>query len=98
MKELNYIKLEFPSKSSNEAFARSAAAAFAAQLDPNMEEMGDIRTAVSEAVTNAIVHAYPDSIGRISMRLRILENDGLEISITEFFDTEYFRNLEQEIK
>ena len=84
MKELNYIKLEFPSKSSNEAFARSAAAAFAAQLDPNMEEMGDIRTAVSEAVTNAIVHAYPDSIGRISMRLRILENDGLEISIRDW--------------
>ena len=84
MKELNYIKLEFPSRSSNEAFARSAAAAFAAQLDPNMEEMGDIRTAVSEAVTNAIVHAYPDSVGRISMRLRILEGDVLEISIRDW--------------
>lgn len=84
MKELNYIKLEFPSKSSNEGFARSAAAAFAAQLDPTMEEMGDIRTAVSEAVTNAIVHAYPDSIGRISMRLKILEGDGLEISIRDW--------------
>ena len=84
MKELNYIKLEFPSRSSNEGFARSAAAAFAAQLDPNMEEMGDIRTAVSEAVTNAIVHAYPDSIGRISMRLRILEGDILEISIRDW--------------
>ena len=84
MKELNYIKLEFPSKSSNEAFARSAAAAFAAQLDPTMEEMGDIRTAVSEAVTNAIVHAYPDTIGRISMRLRILEGDGLEISVRDW--------------
>ena len=84
MKELNYIKLEFLSRSSNEAFARSAAAAFAAQLDPNMEEMGDIRTAVSEAVTNAIVHAYPDSIGRISMRLRILEGDVLEISVRDW--------------
>ncbi|MBQ1235595.1 MAG: anti-sigma F factor [Oscillospiraceae bacterium] len=84
MKELNYIKLEFPSRSNNEAFARSAAAAFAAQLDPSMEEMGDIRTAVSEAVTNAIVHAYPDSIGRISMRLRVLENDGLEISVRDW--------------
>ena len=84
MKELNYIKLEFPSCSSNESFARSAAAAFAAQLDPTMEEMGDIRTAVSEAVTNAIVHAYPDSIGRISMRLKILEGDGLEISIRDW--------------
>ena len=57
MNETNYIKLEFPSRSSNEGFARAAAAAFAAQLDPNMEELGDIRTAVSEAVTNAIVHA-----------------------------------------
>ena len=84
MKELNYIKLEFLSRSSNEAFARSAAAAFAAQLDPTMEEMGDIRTAVSEAVTNAIVHAYPDSIGRISMRLRILEGDCLEISVRDW--------------
>lgn len=84
MKEQNYIKLEFLSRSSNEAFARSAAAAFAAQLDPNMEEMGDIRTAVSEAVTNAIVHAYPESIGRISMRLRILEGDLLEISVRDW--------------
>lgn len=84
MKELNYIKLEFPSRSSNEGFARSAAAAFAAQLDPTMEEMGDIRTAVSEAVTNAIVHAYPDSVGRISMRLRILEGDCLEISVRDW--------------
>ena len=57
MNSLNYIKLEFPSKSSNEAFARTAAAAFATQLDPTMEELGDIKTAVSEAVTNAIVHA-----------------------------------------
>ncbi|MBR4078120.1 MAG: ATP-binding protein, partial [Oscillospiraceae bacterium] len=54
----NYIKLEFPSKSVNESYARSAVAAFAAQLDPTLEELGDIRTAVSEAVTNAIVHAY----------------------------------------
>ena len=60
MREQNYIKLEFPSKSCNEAFARTAAAAFAAQLDPTMEELGDIKTAVSEAVTNAIVHAYPE--------------------------------------
>ncbi len=59
----NYIKLEFPSKSINEGYARSAVAAFAAQLDPTLEELGDIRTAVSEAVTNAIVHAYPDDIG-----------------------------------
>ena len=73
MKGENYIKLEFPSKSTNEAFARTAAAAFAAQLDPTMEELGDIKTAVSEAVTNAIVHAYPDTLGTVAMRLRILE-------------------------
>lgn len=84
MKEQNYIKLEFLSRSCNEGFARSAAAAFAAQLDPNMEELGDIRTAVSEAVTNAIVHAYPDSIGRISMRLKIMEDGCLEISVRDW--------------
>ena len=65
----NYIKLEFPSYSANESFARAAAAGFAAQLDPTLEELGDIKTAVSEAVTNCIVHAYPDSIGKITMRL-----------------------------
>ena len=84
MKENNYIKLEFPSRSSNEGFARAAAAAFAAQLDPGMEELGDLRTAVSEAVTNAIVHAYPDSIGRISMRMRILEDCTVEISVRDW--------------
>ena len=58
MKFENYMQLEFPSKSSNEAFARSAVACFASQMDPTLEELGDIRTAVSEAVTNCIVHAY----------------------------------------
>ena len=67
MKKENYIKLEFPSRSANEGFARASAAAFAAQLDPTLEELGDIKTAVSEAVTNCIVHAYPDSIGKIAM-------------------------------
>ena len=84
MKESNYIKLEFPSRSSNEAFARTAAAAFAAQLDPTLEELGDIKTAVSEAMTNAIVHAYPDSIGRIAMRLRIIKGSTLEISVRDW--------------
>ena len=84
MNETNYIKLEFPSRSSNEAFARAAAASFAAQLDPTMEELGDIRTAVSEAVTNVIVHAYPDTIGRVSMRLRILEGNTLEVSVRDW--------------
>ena len=84
MKDKNYIKLEFPSRSSNEGFARAAAAAFAAQLDPSMEELGDLRTAVSEAVTNAIVHAYPDSIGRILLRMRILEDGAVEISVRDW--------------
>lgn len=84
MTELNYIKLEFPSRSANESFARTAAAAFAARLDPTMEELEDIKTAVSEAVTNAIVHAYPDSIGKISMRLRILDKERLEISVRDW--------------
>lgn len=83
MKTANYIKLEFPAKSSNEAFARAAAAAFAAQLDPTIDEVGDIKTAVSEAVTNAIVHAYPDSMGLVWMKLRILGDEVLEISIKD---------------
>ncbi len=84
MKEQNYIKLEFPSRSSNEFFARSAVAAFAAQLDPTLEELGDVKTAVSEAVTNAIVHAYPDTIGEVLMKLRILEGQTLEISVKDW--------------
>ena len=83
MKGLNYIKLEFPARSANEAFARAAAAAFAVQMDPTLEELGDVRTAVSEAVTNAIVHAYPDRLGTVQMRLRILEGNILEISIRD---------------
>ena len=83
MNPTNYIKLEFPSKSINESYARSAIAAFAAQLDPTLEELGDIRTAVSEAVTNAIVHAYPDDIGTIWMKARILDGDKLEIMIRD---------------
>lgn len=80
----NYIKTEFPSKSCNEGYARSAAAAFALQLDPTMEELGDIKTAVSEAVTNCIVHAYPNDIGKISMRMRIISGNVIEISIKDW--------------
>ena len=83
-KSTNYIHLEFLSRSANEAFARGAAACFAAQLDPTLEELGDIKTAVSEAVTNAIVHAYPDSLGKIVVRARILEGDVLEITIRDW--------------
>jgi stage II sporulation protein AB (anti-sigma F factor) len=83
MKFENYMILEFPSKSTNEAFARSAVACFAAQLDPTLEELGDIRTAVSEAVTNCIVHAYPDDLGIISLRCRILKDNMLDIVIKD---------------
>ena len=83
MKFDNYMILEFPSKSTNEAFARSAVACFAAQLDPTLEELGDIRTAVSEAVTNCIVHAYPQGFGMITIRCRILKDNTLDIVIKD---------------
>ena len=96
MNAQNYIKLEFPSQSSNEAFARTAAAAFAAQLDPTLEELGDIKTAVSEAVTNCIVHAYPEEIGKISMRMRILPEGQLEIAVRDW--GRGIENIEQAMK
>ena len=83
MKFGNYMILDFPSKSCNEAFARSAVACFAAQLDPTLEELGDIRTAVSEAVTNCIVHAYPDDLGVITLRCRILKDNVLDIVVKD---------------
>jgi len=83
MKFDNYMVLQFPSKSCNEAFARSAVACFAAQLDPTMEELGDIRTAVSEAVTNAIVHAYPNELGTVTVRCRILKDNVLDIVVKD---------------
>jgi len=79
----NYMCLQFPSKSVNESFARSAVAAFAARLDPTMDELGDIKTAVSEAVTNCIVHAYPDALGTIQIRCRILDDCVLDIVIKD---------------
>ena len=84
MKIINQIKLEFPSLSANEGFARSAAACFAAQLDPTLEEIGDIKTAVSEAVTNCIVHAYPDTIGKIVLRMKLCEGGLLEINVRDW--------------
>ncbi len=83
MKGSNYIKIEFPSKSSNESFARSSITAFASQLDPTLDELGDIKTAVSEAVTNAIVHAYPTEIGIVYLRARIIGEDKLEIVVKD---------------
>ncbi len=78
----NYIKMEFPSMSVNEGFARASIGAFAARLDPTLEELGDIKTAVSEAVTNCIVHAYPDTIGTIQLRASITA-ETLEIVIRD---------------
>lgn len=82
-KASNEVTLEFPSRSSNEGFARSAAACFAAQMDPTLNELEDIKTAVSEAVTNAIVHAYPDSIGRVTLKLRICPENVLELTVRD---------------
>ncbi len=83
MKFDNYMILDFPSKSCNEAFARSAVACFSAQLDPTLDELGDIRTAVSEAVTNCIVHAYPEKLGNITLRCRILKDNVLDIVVKD---------------
>ena len=83
-KAANEFTLEFPSRSSNEAFARSAAACFAAQMDPTLNELEDIKTAVSEAVTNAIVHAYPDTIGRVQLKGRICAGNVLELTVRDY--------------
>ena len=80
----NYVTREFLSRSCNEAFARMAAAAFAAQLDPTLDELGDIKTAVSEAVTNAIVHAYPDALGKIVIKLKLVGEHTLEITVRDW--------------
>ncbi len=73
MKVLNEMTVTFESRSVNEAFARTAAAAFFVSIDPTVEELADLKTAVSEAVTNAIVHGYRDSFGKIKMKVRLLE-------------------------
>lgn len=84
MKADNYAKIEFPSCSANESFARAAAACFAAQMDPTLDELNDIKTAVSEAVTNAIIHGYPNHLGRVVMRLAVRERDVLEIVVRDW--------------
>ena len=83
MRPINETRLTFPSRSANEGFARAAVAAFAAQLDPAVSELADLRTAVSEAVTNAIVHAYPDEIGPITMTVRLYENGRIAVQIRD---------------
>lgn len=79
----NEMSMTFLSRSANEGFARASLAAFAAQLDPTLDELNDIKTAVSEAVTNCIVHAYPDTVGKITIRARLFENNTLEIMIRD---------------
>lgn len=80
---VNKMTLTFPSRSSNESFARSAAAAFVAQLDPTVDELSDIKTAVSEAVTNSIVHAYRDGVGDIVMTVEIGDENMVEITVKD---------------
>ena len=84
MKPVNTATIEFLSRSANEGFARTAAACFAAQLDPTLDEINDIKTAVSEAVTNALVHAYPDRLGRVKLKLRLFEDSLLEITVQDW--------------
>lgn len=83
MKILNEMKITCMSKSANESFARVAVSSFVAQLDPTVEELTDIRTAVSEAVTNAIVHGYGNELGVITIKARILENAVVEVTISD---------------
>ena len=82
-KSINEFHLEFPSRSSNEGFARAAVACFAAQMDPTVNELEDIKTAVSEAVTNAIVHAYPDTIGKVLVKGRMCPGNVLVLTVKD---------------
>lgn len=79
----NEMILRFPSRSSNEGFARTAVACFAAQMDPTLNELEDIKTAVSEAVTNAIVHGYPDQIGEVQVKVRVLPGNEIEVLVKD---------------
>lgn len=79
----NQMELKFKSLPENESFARACVAAFCVQLDPTIEELGDIKTAVSEAVTNCVVHAYPDKVGDISIKVHI-QNNKVSILVSDF--------------
>lgn len=83
MKPINNFNLKIPSRSANESFARVAVSAFVSQLDPTLEELSDIKTAVSEAVTNSIVHAYKNEIGSIYISAEIYENRSIKIRIRD---------------
>lgn len=82
-KSTNKVVIKFPSKSVNEGFARSAASIFVAQLDPTVDEISDIKTAVSEAVTNCIVHGYKDTVGLITMTMAVYEDNVVEILVKD---------------
>ena len=82
-KPKNEVKITFHSRSVNERLARSIVAAFAAQADPSVSVLADLRTAVSEAVTNAIVHAYPDEMGKITMTLKLYDDGRLTVKIAD---------------
>ena len=83
MKPMNEMNVSFLSKSSNESFGRAAVASFVAQFDPTIDELCDIKTAVSEAVTNCIVHAYRDTIGMIYITVKLYENGRVSIKIRD---------------
>ncbi len=83
MNTVNEMKLTFPSRSANEGFARAAVAAFVAQLDPSVDELSDLRTAVSEAVTNAIVHAYPDRLGTVTLTARLYTGGRVVVAVKD---------------
>ena len=83
MKMLNQVKITFASRSVNEGFARAALAAFLVQLDPTVPQLADLKTAVSEAVTNCIVHAYPDGIGPITLTAGLYENGLVRITVSD---------------
>ena len=83
MKPENELTMEFTSRSCNEAFARAAVGAFIAPMDPNLEELSDIKTAVSEAVTNCIVHAYPGGDGTITLTCRVYADRNIELTVED---------------
>ena len=83
MKMLNSVKLTFASRSVNEGFARAVVAAFLVPLDPTVPQLADLKTAVSEAVTNCIVHAYPDSIGPVTLTAALYEGGLVRITVSD---------------
>lgn len=83
MKPINKMKITFDSRSMNEGFARTAIAAFILPLDPTVEEITDLKTAVSEAVTNCIVHGYKDSIGTVTLSARLYPQNKVRITVSD---------------